>query len=69
MLSDERRAARLLSLSGLTADDLRAGIGDPGVLGAILDFLLNHEADLLAAAADLGVEPQALAAARSELGR
>jgi len=46
---------------------LRAGLGDPGVLGAVLDFLASHEPDLLAAAEELGIEPATLMAARERL--
>jgi hypothetical protein len=69
VLGDETRAERLLSLTGLTPDILRGGLGDPGVLGAVLDFLASHEPDLLAAADALGVEPQVLANAAERLGR
>ncbi len=67
VLGDEGRAGRLLGLTGLTADDLRAGLGDPAVLGAVLEFLCAHEPDLVAAAEMLGVEPGELAAAREQL--
>ena len=67
VLADEDRAERLLSLTGLTPEALREGLGDPAVLGAVLEFLCGHEADLVAAAHELGVEPQALAAARQAL--
>lgn len=66
-MADEDRAARLLALTGLTPDALRAGLGDRAILSAAVDFLCNHEADLIAAAEALGVEPQALAAAQKEL--
>jgi hypothetical protein len=68
VLADENRAGRLLALTGLTPDDLRAGLGDPGLLGAVLDFLAAHEPDLVAAAEALGVEPQDFASARGRLG-
>jgi hypothetical protein len=68
VLADDDRAARLLALTGLTPDDLRAGLGDPAVLGAVLDFVAGHEPDLVLAAHELGVEPQALVAAREKLG-
>ena len=68
MLGDSARAERLLALTGLGADELREGLGDPTVLGAVLDFLCAHEPDLIAAAEALGVEPQVLAGARVELG-
>lgn len=67
MLGDESRADRLLALTGLAPDDLRAGLGDPAVLGAVLDFLGSHEPDLVAAADELGVEPADLMAARERL--
>ena len=68
LLGEEDRAQRLLALTGLTPDDLRAGLGDPAVLGAVLEFLCGHEPDLVAAAAALGVAPGELAAAREGLG-
>jgi len=67
VLGEQSRADRLLALTGLTPEALRAGLGDPATLGAVLDFLCAHEPDLLAAADALGVEPQALAAARGSL--
>ncbi|MCB2078947.1 MAG: DUF3572 domain-containing protein [Novosphingobium sp.] len=69
LLSDEDRASRLLALTGLTPDLLRAGLGEPAVLGAVLDFLCAHEPDLIAAADELGVQPQELAAARERMNR
>ena len=67
MLGDGPRAERLLSLTGLTADELRAGLGDPALLGAVLEFLCAHEPDLVAAAEALNVTPAQLAAARERL--
>ena len=69
MLGDGPRAERLLSLTGLTADELRAGLGDPALLGAVLEFLCAHEPDLVAAAEALDVTPAQLAAARESLSR
>ena len=68
MLGDGARAERLLGLTGLTPDELRAGLGDVAVLGAVLDFLRAHEPDLVAAAEALGVSPGDLASARERLG-
>lgn len=68
MLGDGERAARLLALTGLTPEALREGLGDPAMLGAVLDFLCAHEPDLLAAADALGVAPGELAGARERLG-
>ena len=67
VLGYEDRAGRLLALTGLDADALRKGLGDPAMLGAVLEFLASHEPDLLAAAAHLGVEPAELMAAKEKL--
>lgn len=69
LLQSESRAERLLSLTGLTPDTLRGGLGDPAVLGAVLDFLAAHEPDLVGAADALGVKPAALIAAAGALSR
>ena len=67
VLASESRAERLLSLTGLTPDELRGGLADPAILSAVLDFLCSYEPDLVAAAAELRVEPNDLAAAREQL--
>jgi len=61
------RAERLLSLTGLSPEALREGLGDPAVLGAVIEFLRAHEPDLIAAAEVLGVEPGELAAVAERL--
>lgn len=67
VLGDEARATRFLALTGLTPDALRAGLGDAAIQGAVLEFLANHEADLVAAAAALDIPPHVLAAAWESL--
>jgi len=69
VLTDEERAQRLLSLTGLTPEVLREGLGDTAVLGAVLDFLANHEPDLVLAADALDVKPERLAEAARVLTR
>ena len=66
-LQDPARARRLLDLTGLTPDGLRAGAGDRRVLAAVLDFLASHEPDLLACAEAIGVAPAELIQARDML--
>jgi hypothetical protein len=66
-LSEPDRASRLIALTGLDPDDLRARIDEPGVLAASLMFLEQYEPDLIACAADLAVKPEALVRARHEL--
>ena len=68
-LEEPDRAARLLSVTGLTPQDLRARAAEPAVLVAALEFLEAHEADLVACAGALDVRPTALVAAREELER
>jgi Protein of unknown function (DUF3572) len=67
ILADDDRAQRFLALTGLTPDDLRGGLGDGAVQGAVIEFLAAHEPDLIAAAVALGVEPGALARAGEAL--
>ena len=68
-LSDERRARRFLDLTGLEVDELRERAGESSILAATLEFLENHEPDLIAVADAIGVAPTVLVAARSELER
>ena len=68
-LTDERRAARFLDLTGLSPDGIRARLGDPALLSACLIFLEAHEPDLEAVASALDLSPKALIAAREELER
>lgn len=60
---------RFLALSGLDADGLRAGAGDPALLAAVIDFLGGREADLVACADAIGATPAALVAAGAALAR
>ena len=68
-LSDDRRAQRFLDLTGIGTDELRAGLGDPALLSALLRFLEAHEPDLLSVARELGCKPEDLVEARRELER
>jgi hypothetical protein len=66
-LTDGDRAARLLALTGLTPEGLRASIGERSVLAATLGFLEAHEPDLVACAEALGIKPEELVRARERL--
>ena len=68
-LTDERRAARFLDLTGLDADELRARAlaGDRALLAATLAFLESHEPDLIVVADLVQASPGSLIAARAEL--
>ena len=67
VLAEDARAARLVALTGITPDGLKARVQDRDFLAAVLRFLENHEPDLLACADALGIAPPALIAARQEL--
>jgi Protein of unknown function (DUF3572) len=67
VLSDDSRAGRLLALTGLEPEGIRARIGDPAMLGAVLTFLESHEPDLVACAEAIGLKPQQLITAQERL--
>lgn len=69
LLSDGERAERLLSLTGMTVDELRQGAANPRILAEVIRYLEGHEADLVAAAASTGTTPAALVNARIQLDR
>jgi uncharacterized protein DUF3572 len=66
-LGEDRRAARLVALTGLTPAGMRERLEDRDFLAAVLRFLEGHEPDLIACADDLGVSPAALVTAREAL--
>jgi len=67
IFSDAGRIDRMLGLTGLDAASLRAGLTDLTTLGALMDFVLDHEPDLLACAEALDVRPAEIAAARARI--
>ena len=66
-LSDDARAGRLLALTGLTPETLRARLGEPELLAAVLRFLEAHEPDLVACAEALALAPARLVESRRRL--
>lgn len=64
ILSDEARASRLLALTGMEVDDLRSRLGEPALLAAVLQFLEQHQPDLLGCAEAIGEDPARLIQAR-----
>ncbi len=67
VLADARRADRLLSLTGLTPDQLREGAGNPHILSEVLRFLESYEPDLIAAAEHLNITPERLVSVRRSM--
>ena len=66
-LGDERRAQRFLDLTGIGTDELKRRAADPTLLAALIAFLEAHEPDLVAVAAEVGIDPSGLSAARRGL--
>ena len=66
-LTDERRAERFLSITGLSPDGIRNALGARHTLAACLAVLESHEPDLIAVAEAIGEKPETLIAARAEL--
>ncbi len=64
---DEVRLSRFLALTGMDGASLRAGLTDRAVQAAVLEFLANHERDLVAAAQALDIAPETLKAAWESL--
>lgn len=67
-LDDPRRASRLIDVTGIDPQDLRASAGDRATLAAVLGFLEGYEPDLVACAGEIGVTPEALVKAHRTLG-
>ncbi len=67
IVSDGTRAERMLALTGLTPQDLRDSLDNRGTLSALMDFVINHEPDLIACAQALEVKPAVLVAARERI--
>ncbi len=67
ILADQARAERLLALTGLDVETLRARASERPLLAAVLGFLCQYEPDLLACADAIGVPPGALVVAQQEL--
>jgi hypothetical protein len=61
--------SRFLTMSGLQASDLRQAVGDPGLQGSVLDFVLANETLLLDFCQSASLKPQRVHAARNQLDR
>lgn len=58
---------RFLSITGIEAGRIREAAREPGFLAGVLDFILAHEPTVIAFAADSGLDPASIAAARRAL--
>ncbi len=66
--SDAERLGRFLAITGIGPGTLRTAAAEPGFLAQVLEFLSHDDSQLLAFAANAGVSPQSIAAARHKLG-
>ncbi len=64
LAGQEDHFLRFVALTGTSVDAVRESLGDPAVLGAVLDFVLADEALLLAFCASASIAPDRPAGAR-----
>lgn len=67
ILADPERLSAFLAASGAGPADLARGARDPAFLGAVIDFLLQTDAGVLAFCAEAGLAPDRVLAARAAL--
>ena len=67
IVREPERLERMLGLTGLSPDDLRARADEPALLAAVLAYLEAHEPDLVACADAIEQKPADLVAARRVL--
>lgn len=67
MAGEQDILSRFLALTGAGPQDLRQMAADPGFLGAILDFIMGHEPDLMRFCEETGNRPEDVAAAWQKL--
>ena len=68
MAGNDDLMMRFLSVTGITAGEIRAAAADPNFLAGVLDFLLGHEPDAIDFAHAHSLPPEDLMRARAALG-
>lgn len=68
IIEEDTLRDRFVALTGLDPNTLRASLDQPGTLASILEFLISHEPDLIAAAEAQGQTPESLVSAWRNLG-
>jgi hypothetical protein len=66
--SDLERLDRFLSITGLSAGQIRAAANEPHFLAGVLDHMLGDESLLIAFAESAAIDPADIARARASLG-
>ncbi len=67
LAADPERIGRFLAVTGLGPENVRAAARDPSFLPALLDYLLANEADLVAFATEMNLDPARARMARDVL--
>ncbi|HEX2581914.1 MAG TPA: DUF3572 family protein [Dongiaceae bacterium] len=67
LVASEEHRANFLEATGASPDDLGDMIHNPAALGAVLDYVLQSDAVLLAVAESLSIAPAAIVASRQRL--
>jgi hypothetical protein len=67
MASEPDVTGAFLAQSGMSVDDLRVRLGDPALMGAVLDFVMARDDWVIAVAAAAGVRPEMVVQARAAL--
>ncbi len=68
LAEEPERLGRFLSLTGLGPQDLRAGLGQPEMLAAVVGYLRGDESLLLVFSAAAGIAPEQMIEAERLLG-
>ncbi len=68
IVSDDVLRDRFVALTGLDSDTLRESLDQPGTFASILEFLVSHEPDLIAAAEAQDISPDMIVKAWRALG-
>ncbi len=68
IVSEDALRDRFVALTGLDPDTLRKNLDQPGTLASILEFLVSHEPDLIAAAQAQDISPDTMVKAWRALG-
>jgi len=69
MAADPERRELFLATTGIAASEIRTAAREPGFLAGVLEHMLGDESLLIAFADSAGIDPAAVARARSALDR
>jgi hypothetical protein len=69
MAADPERLELFLATTGIAASEIRTAAREPGFLAGVLEHMLGNESLLIAFADSAGIDPAAVARARSALDR